>query len=142
MEEGILRAYKDCDMIFREGDAGDGMYIVKSGRVQISKKLHGVMVKIATLEDGEFFGEMALFNDKPRSATAMALGATVVTYLDRETFEKLIEKDPSFALKILHKVMERLRRVDEEVTRLIAQGLLPKDCAVNFNRYTWASTYD
>ena len=57
-------------VLFREGDRGEEMFILQSGKVKISKKIRGVEKTLATLEKGEFFGEMAILNDKPRSASA------------------------------------------------------------------------
>ena len=60
--------------LFQEGDRGEEMYIIQSGKVKISKRIRGVEKTLATLEKGEFFGEMAILNDKPRSATAETAG--------------------------------------------------------------------
>ncbi len=70
-------------VLFHEGDAGEEMFIIQSGRVKISKRIRGVEKTLATLEKGEFFGEMAILNDKPRSASAETLDDCDMLVIDR-----------------------------------------------------------
>lgn len=140
--EGEKRTYRDLEVIFREGDSGNEMYFIKSGKVKITKKLQGVIAKIAVLEAGDFLGEMALWENHPRSATATAIGKVEAIAYEREALAQGIKEDPQVAFEMLAAMGQRLRKVDEEVTRLIAKGLLPKAEAEKIRRYTFAGTYD
>ena len=68
------RTYEDGEVIFREGDKGEGMYVIQAGKVKITKQTTSGEVTLSVLEDGDIFGEMALFDKLPRSATATASG--------------------------------------------------------------------
>lgn len=142
LSAGELKKFKDMEIIFREDDEGKEMFLINSGKVKITKNLRGYMARIAILNEGDFFGEMALFEDAPRSATAMALENTEVLALDKEALLKLIQSDPNMALNMLKKMSERIRKIDEELTRLIVKGLLPKEEAQKISRYTLAGFHD
>src|SRR5574337_1045094 len=77
-------------VLFHEGDKGEEMFIIQSGRVKISKRIRGVEKTLATLEKGEFFGEMAILNDKPRSASAETIEECDRLVIDRKTFDARI----------------------------------------------------
>lgn len=140
--KGETKTYRDLDVIFREGDSGTEMYVIKSGKVQITKKMQGIVVKIAVLEPGDFFGEMALLENQPRAATTTALGKVEVSAYDKDALAEGIKGDQTLAFKLLEAMGQRVRRIDEEVTRLIAKGLLPKEEAQKIRRYTFAGTFD
>jgi len=69
--------------LFQEGDKGEEMFIIQSGKVKISKRIRGVEKTLATLDKGEFFGEMAILNDKPRSASAETTEESEMLVIDR-----------------------------------------------------------
>jgi CRP-like cAMP-binding protein len=94
--------------IFREGDHGDRMYIVSEGVVELSVK--GKV--IATVSKGGIFGEMALIDDKPRSATARAKTDCEFATIDEAKFFELVHEKPSFALEVMKVLVERLRMMD------------------------------
>ena len=104
------RTFKAGEMIFAEGDAGDVMYIIESGDVNIH--LPGEASNRISLDDlarGEFFGEMSLFDEKPRGASALATTDAVLLELDRATLEKYLERRPRAAMALLRTTGERLR---------------------------------
>src|ERR1043165_8804342 len=79
-----VREHQPEQVIFKEGDAGDGMYMVRSGGVQISALVgQGERKPLARLKPGDYFGEMAVIDNEPRSASATAEGETSVYYLPR-----------------------------------------------------------
>jgi CRP/FNR family cyclic AMP-dependent transcriptional regulator len=110
-------------MVFREGERGDKLYIVLDGRVRISKFIPGVGEEALTVLDrGDFFGEMALIDDKPRSADAKAheSDATVLS-IDRATLNEILSMDPHASLQFLNllcrMISRRLREINEKIVQ-------------------------
>lgn len=100
---------QDGEVLFEEGEPGDCFYVVSKGAVEISKSVSGSGTdKLAVRRAGEAFGEMALLNDAPRSATAKALEETELLTLSREDFEQLIGGD-SLAMRMLQVLSKALR---------------------------------
>jgi CRP-like cAMP-binding protein len=114
----IGRIYSDGEIIFKEGEEGDRMYVVQTGKVRIIKKSESGEISIATLESGEIFGEMALFDRLPRSASARALGEARILSIDKRKFFETISRDPTLAFRILESMSQRIRRINEEFTKL------------------------
>jgi CRP/FNR family cyclic AMP-dependent transcriptional regulator len=102
---GAVLAFPDGTTIFRRDDPGDCAYIVKAGHIEICEKGRA----IETIETGEIFGEMALIDDDPRTASASAAGEVELIPIDRRMFEVLIRDDSDFALTIMRLVVRRLR---------------------------------
>jgi CRP-like cAMP-binding protein len=103
--EGETVDFPDGRVVFIRGDAGDRAYIVESGLIDIRE---GGRV-IETMEPGEIFGEMALIDGEPRSASAVAVGPTRLIALDRATFHRLVRDNPDFALDVMRLMSRRLR---------------------------------
>lgn len=119
MKEGELgKIYSDGEIICREGDTGNVMYVIQSGKIEITKKTESGDIPIATLHNGEIFGEMALFDRMPRSATAAAMGEARVLSVDKKKLFSTISRDPTLVFKILESMSQRIRRLDEELTKL------------------------
>jgi CRP/FNR family cyclic AMP-dependent transcriptional regulator len=106
-------------VLFQEGDRGEDMYIIQSGKVKISKRIRGVEKTLATLEKGEFFGEMAILNDKPRSATAETLEDCEMLSIDRKTFDTLIRGNAEIAVRFIKRLADRLRETNEQMEALM-----------------------
>jgi CRP-like cAMP-binding protein len=106
-------SFKKGDYIFREGDPADVMYMIHKGKVQISKGIGTFDEKIRVLEEGEFIGEMAVINSKPRSASAIAVENCVLIKMDRESFEETVAKNHEFSVSVIRLLSERLRETDE-----------------------------
>jgi CRP/FNR family transcriptional regulator, cyclic AMP receptor protein len=125
-EELQLHQLVPGDMVFDEGDRGDSMYIVAAGEVDIF--LPGgeptSRVTLAMLEGGTYFGEFALFDDKPRSASAQATCDTILLELGREALINYIETRPSAALGILRTVSERLRETNAMLSAKAARNAI------------------
>jgi CRP/FNR family transcriptional regulator, cyclic AMP receptor protein len=105
--------FKRGDYIFREGDVSDVMYMIHKGRVQITKGLGSFDEKIRILEEGEFIGEMAVINSKPRSASAIALDDCILIKMDRDSFNETVSKNHEFSVSVIQLLSERLRETDE-----------------------------
>lgn len=106
-------------VLFQEGDLGEEMFIVQSGKVKISKRIRGVEKTLATLDKGEFFGEMAILNDKPRSASAETVEDCEMLVIDRKTFEALIRGNSEIAVRFIKRLADRLREANEQMEALM-----------------------
>jgi CRP-like cAMP-binding protein len=102
-----LRRFDPGEKIFLEDDAGDCMYVVRSGHVDVIT--FGALLE--SVGPGGIFGEMALIDDGPRSAAALAAEATEVAVIDKETFHALLREEPAFALAIMRLLTKRIRRM-------------------------------
>ena len=100
------RSYEEGTVIFVEGQDAREMFVVRDGTVSLRKGGH----VIKTLDPGEVFGEMALIDHAPRTATAVAGPGCRVTVIDEASFQQLVKKVPGFALELLRLVVRRLRR--------------------------------
>lgn len=119
MEPGTLgKEYSDSEVICCEGDPGDCMYIIQSGHAQALRSDNGGEVVVGDLAPGDIFGEMAIFDRQPRSATVRAKGPARVLTLDKRAFLRRVHEDPTLAFRILKKMSERIRTLNEEVLRL------------------------
>jgi len=115
--------FREGSMVFREGERGEKLYIVLDGRVRISKFIPGVGEEaLAVLDRGDFFGEMALIDDKARSADAKAHdGDATVLSIDRATLNEILSMDPHASLQFLNllcrMISRRLREINEKIVQ-------------------------
>ena len=109
--ERFLRSYQRNEVIFEEGNQGDEMFIIHRGSVRILKKTtKGEERPLSILGPGEFFGEMALIDNSPRSASAIAEEqGTQLIVLDKSRFVYMVQQLPDFSLAIMRKLSQRLR---------------------------------
>ena len=114
---GDVRSFPSGHVLFREGDAGDGLYMVVKGSVRISKMSITGEEALAVLESPAFFGEMALIDNSVRAADAIVNEETVLFFVPLQGLRTLIESQHSIALKILYALCEvlaqRLRETNE-----------------------------
>jgi CRP-like cAMP-binding protein/di/tricarboxylate transporter len=97
------------DMLFEQGDPGDSMYLIESGRIELfSQKQDGTRQSLASLQDGDTLGEMALLTNEPRSATAIVVVESVLYYIDRETFDRLVVEQPQISSYFIRLLSQRL----------------------------------
>jgi CRP/FNR family cyclic AMP-dependent transcriptional regulator len=112
------RVYRDGEVIVREGEIGNCMYVIQQGKVEVVQDAGGNDVRLAVLAAGDFFGEMAIFERRPRSATVRAQGEARVLTIDKRTLLRRFQKDPSLALRMVETMSHRIRELDAELTRL------------------------
>jgi len=106
-------------VVVQEGESGDGMYIILSGSAKIVYYAEqGREVVLSILGRGEFFGEMSLLDEHPRSATVMTLEETKLAYVSRGDFEHLMNEKPNITRKMLAEVINRLRRTSQILERV------------------------
>jgi len=119
------RKVKKNEIIFREGDVGDAFYLIIFGCVRISTIIPGVGEEALTiLKEGEYFGEMALIDDAPRSASAIANDDTLLVLIEKDNFRKLLAQETGIAYKLLwvftKTLSARLRKTDEQLKSIFS----------------------
>jgi CRP/FNR family transcriptional regulator, cyclic AMP receptor protein len=110
------RRYRRGEVIFHEGDPGDALHVVMSGRVKIGRHSpEGDEAIVASIGPGDAFGELVLLDGAPRSATATALDATETLTIGREAFADLVDHDDGFRWGLLGSIAHSYRRVTDQV---------------------------
>ncbi len=119
-EDQKRRSVDAGEMVFAEGSDGDEMFVLLSGEIEIKKRVgSGQRLLKVINQPNEFFGEMALVDQSPRSASAVASEASELLVVNQAAFEHLITTNGQFALKIIKTLSERIRRSNLEITELI-----------------------
>jgi CRP/FNR family cyclic AMP-dependent transcriptional regulator len=110
--------------LFHLGDSGDAMFLIENGRVRISvRDADGDDVTLAELAGGDFFGEMALLDGKPRSADATVVDDARLAILSRKDFLGFVRGNPDVALRMLSAITHRLRRTDELLRQRVSRNV-------------------
>lgn len=122
IENQLRRVYKAGETIFKDGDQGATMFILVDGEVEISKVYGDHEMVLATLGNGSMFGEMAIINRRPRSATAKAIKETTLLEISRDMFNKRLEEVPKWMQSFFGIMAERLRQATENQSILLAEG--------------------
>lgn len=115
----FARDYEAGALLFREGDAGDFMYVIQSGEVEIRRTINDVERVLAVLPAGEFFGEMALINQRPRSATAVVRRPSRLLVIEGRTFEAMIRGKTEIAVRMIKTLAGRLERANQQIEILL-----------------------
>jgi signal transduction histidine kinase len=108
--------------IFREGSPGDGLYLLSDGLVEISVVVGAGRQVFSQIVPGDFFGEMAVLDDQPRSACAVAKKPSIVNFIPRAEIRKLLEDSSGLALAFLREVSHRLREFNHQYLREVVQA--------------------
>ncbi len=122
MTGSLGKAYQDGELIVRQGEIGDCMYVIQTGKVEVLRQDHGRSVNLAVLGEGDIFGEMALFEQEVRSATVRAKGEAWVLTLDKRTFLRRVHEDPSLVYRILQRMSHRIRELNSKLGQLPTSG--------------------
>lgn len=119
MEQGELgRVFQAGEIVFREGDEGDCMFVIQEGEIEVFADREGREVRLAVRGVGEVFGEMALLERSRRSASVRALTRLRAITVDRKSFLRRVHEDPSLAFRVVETLSRRLRDLTAEVARL------------------------
>ncbi len=111
------------EAVFREGEPGSVMYVIVEGEIEIRKKTGKASFKtLVTLRKGDFFGEMAIIEQKPRTATAIARTQCNLIMLDTDAFYTMVEKSSDFAVKMIKTLSSRLRKADHLIEYLLGSN--------------------
>ncbi len=125
---GRVIEFHDQEIIFQECDIAQKMYLIREGKVRITKRFvredQEIETELAILKPQDFFGEMALFDSRSRSATARAIGEVSVEEIGEPDLKNRIIEKPEFALLMLKKMSERIRYVDSRIEKLSLEAHL------------------
>jgi CRP/FNR family transcriptional regulator, cyclic AMP receptor protein len=113
------RVFEAGTVLFHEGDEGAEMYIIQTGKVRITRRVGGQEMELAVLPTGEFFGEMAIVNDRPRSATATVVEEALLLVIDSHTFEAMIRGSAEIAMRMIKKIADRLEQANRQIEMLL-----------------------
>ncbi len=113
------REYAPGDVLFREGESGEVMFVIQSGSVRISKDVGGEQKSLAVLGPGEFLGEMAILNGRPRTATATVVEPARCLVIEAKTLESMVARNAEIALRLIKKLAKRLDSADTLVEILM-----------------------
>ena len=113
------RDFPTHHVLFEDGDTGREMFIIQSGTVRISKMSRGVEKTLVVLGPGEFFGEMSILNNQPRSATATVEETAKLLVIEPRVFEAMVKGNAEIAVRIIKKLAARLQEADEQIENLL-----------------------
>ncbi len=117
MVEGMEKKLQQGEVLFDEGEKGDVMYLIREGKIKITKGKGEDEKVLAILKEGDFFGEMAIIDGSPRSAGAIAASTVSLLVIDKETFKSKIKENPLIEY-VLETLSRRLRTTDEQIRLL------------------------
>ncbi len=121
--EDFKRVYQDNTMICCEHEPGNELFIIQEGQIKITKVIQNKEVLLAVLKEGDIFGEMALIENKPRSASAIAFGTTRVMAVNKNNFENMISTQPQLVARLISLLAERTWVVYRQLTNLTKSDL-------------------
>jgi len=119
------KLYRDGEVIVRQGEVGNCMYVIQRGQAEVLLKNEDQEVCVAVLGDGDVFGEMALFDQEVRSATVRARGELWALTLEKRTFLRRIHEDPSLVFNILEKMSNRIRELNDSLQKALGRRRTP-----------------
>ncbi|MBP7589657.1 MAG: cyclic nucleotide-binding domain-containing protein [Thermoanaerobaculia bacterium] len=119
--------FQDGEFIFNEGDLGMEMYIIHEGKIEILKQMQAERSQLAVLEKGDFFGEMSILEDLPRTAAARAIGDVKLLLINGATFDQMLRSNPEIAVRMMRKLSRRLRETDRMLREVPGVAHAPID---------------
>ncbi len=115
------KRYRSGESIVCQGAAGNCMYVIQEGQAEVYREENGREIRMAVLKEGDFFGEMSIFDREVRAATVKALGDVRVLTIDKKTFMRRIQKDPSLAFDIVRTMSQRIRQLNCDLAEMRAR---------------------
>lgn len=117
MVDGMEKKLQAGEVLFHEGDRGEIMYLIREGKIKITKGRGDEEKTLAVLKEGDFFGEMAIIDGSPRSAGAVAVTPVSLLVIDKESFKEKLRENPLIEY-VLETLTRRLRTADEQIRLL------------------------
>jgi CRP-like cAMP-binding protein len=118
-QEGFNRQYRDNEIIFCEHEPGSALYIIQKGKIKITKIVHNNEVLLAVLKPGDIFGEMALLENKPRSASAISFGESELLAVGKDNFEIMVKTNPQLGTKLITLLSERIWKAYRQLANIL-----------------------
>ena len=115
----FTRIYNDGEMIFSEYEKGEELYVIQSGKVKITKIINDQELLIAVLNPGDIFGEMAILDNEPRTAGAIAFGEVKLLAVNKINFERVVIKNAAMATKLITLLSERIWTIYRQLGSLL-----------------------
>lgn len=120
LKNDMGRVYRDGEVIVRQGDRGGSLYVILEGQVEVVLNQMATTRHLAVLGEGDFFGEMEIFDATVRSATVRAKGEARILTVDKQTLLRRLQEDPSLAFHFLETMSSRLRQSNRQEVPSIA----------------------
>jgi CRP-like cAMP-binding protein len=133
------REFGPGDVLFKEGDAGDVMYVIREGTVRLWKDIDGEPTTLAELREGDFVGEVGLVRARPQTATATALSPTKCLVLDGQALEEMVTQNAELAVRFIRGLVDRLAQ-SHDLMAMIGQRDTRTRVAMAIVRHAEAST--
>ena len=130
---GLGKLFKAGDVIIRQGDKGDCMYVIQEGEVEITRESDGREMRLAVAKEGDIIGEMAIFDSEDRSATVTALGEVRALTVDKKNFLRRVHEDPSIAYRVVETMAKRIRVMLADYDVYLEQGTFDATVKVSKN---------
>ena len=121
MMDTLGKTYMPGQKIVTQGEVGDCMFVIQEGKAQVLREENGAETVVDTMRAGDIFGDMAILEHTVRSATVRAETPVRALTIDRRTFLRRIQEDPSLAMSVLDVMCHRVRQLDTTVVELKAQ---------------------
>ena len=118
-QQGFNRQYEDNEIVFLEHEPGDELYIIQKGKVKITKIVNNNEVMLAMLKPGDIFGEMAILENKPRSATVLSSGDSVLLAINKANFEAMVQKNPQLGTRLITLLSERIWKAYRQLANIL-----------------------
>lgn len=118
----LVRRFPAGAVLFREGEQGDKMYVIRTGKVSIWKQIAESEITLAVLGPGDFFGEMALLEGLPRSASATVLEESLLIEVEGPAFDALVRTKGEIAVRLMRRLSARLRDADKQIQALMSRS--------------------
>ncbi len=118
-DNAMTKSFTNDVMIFSENEPGEELYILQQGKVQITKLINDKEILLATLKESDIFGEMALLENKPRTASAIASGDVMLLAVNKQNFEIMVVQKPQIAVRLIQLLSERIWLAYKQLENLL-----------------------
>ena len=126
MKTGDLgKEFPDREVIFRQGESGDWMYVIQEGKVEVYLERDGNEVPLRLCREGDFLGETALFRGELRPYNARSMGKVRLLTVDKKNFLRRIQEDPTMAFRLVEELSQRIQELNEDIA-VLSRAL--RDC--------------